>query len=233
MPAEGGGKGRGMAGAEDGAENGVPGARRPATRDPVRAQREILAAARAEFAAYGLAGARVDRIATEAGLNKRMLYYYFRHKEGLFTAVLEQVYAELSALAETLDVEEGEPAARLAQFVEMVFDHYARHPDSITLLNSENLHGGRHLAQSPRLQDLSPVFRQRLARLIERGVADGSFRPGIDEVSLYLSIVGQIYFAQSNAATLSLFFSRDLTKPSSRDAWRRHVRAMILAGVRP
>lgn len=227
MPAEGRG------GTGDGTAPVTEGARRPATRDPVRAQRDILAAARAEFAAFGLAGARVDRIAAEAGLNKRMLYYYFRHKEGLFTAVLEQVYDELSALAKTLEVEEGEPAARLAQFVEMVFDHYVRHPDSITLLNSENLHGGRHLAQSPRLHDLSPVFRQRLARLIERGVADGSFRPGIDEVSLYLSIVGQIYFAQSNAATLSLFFGRDLNQPASRDAWRRHVRQMILGGVRP
>lgn len=208
-------------------------ARRGSSRDPVRAQRDILVAARAEFAAYGLAGARVDRIAAEAGLNKRMLYYYFRNKEGLFTAVLEQVYAELSALAENLEVEEGAPLDRLASFVDMVFDHYARHPDSITLLNSENLHGGRHLAASPRLKEMGPGHRKSLARLIQRGEAEGSFRPGIDEVSLYLSIVGQIYFVQSNAATLSLFFGRDFTQPKLRQAWRRHVRQMILAGVRP
>lgn len=209
------------------------GPRRGGTRDPARAQRDILAAARAEFAAFGLAGARVDRIAAVAGLNKRMLYYYFHNKEGLFTAVLEQVYAELCALAETLEVEEGDPLDRLAVFVEQVFDHYARHPDSITLLNSENLHGGRHLAASPRLEEMSPGFRARLARLIARGEAKGSFRPGLDAVSLYLSIVGQIYFAPSNAATLSLFFGRDLTRPEAREAWRQHVRAMILAGVRP
>lgn len=207
--------------------------RRGAVRDPARAQRDILAAARAEFAAFGLAGARVDRIAAEAGLNKRMLYYYFHSKEGLFTAVLEQVYAELSALAENLEVEEGSPPELLARFVDLVFDHYDRHPDSITLLNSENLHGGRHLAASPRLAEMGPGHRRNLARLLERGVAEGSFRPGIDEVALYVSIVGQIYFAQSNAATLSLFFGRDFRSAEFRSTWRAHVRQMILAGVRP
>jgi len=223
---------RAAGGAQPVAGQGDPGPRRAATRDPVRAQRDILKAARAEFAAFGLAGARVDRIAAEARLNKRMLYYYFQNKEGLFTAVLEQVYAELCALAENLEVEEGDPLDRLAVFVEQVFDHYAQHPDSITLLNSENLHGGRHLANSPRLKEMSPGFRNRLARLIARGEAERRFRTGIDAVALYLSIVGQIYFAQSNAATLSLFFSRDLTLPEARKAWRRHVREMILAGVR-
>lgn len=202
-------------------------------RNPERARRDILRAARAEFAALGLGGARVDRIAEEAGLNKRMLYYYFRSKEGLFTAVLEEVYAELCALAEGLEVETGSPLERLERFIDLVFDHYTRHPDSITLLNSENLHGGRHLANSPRLKELSPGFRKQLARLIARGEADGSFRPGIDPIDLYLSIVGQIYFVQSNAATLSLFFGRDVTRPRVRQAWRRHVRSMILAGVRP
>lgn len=206
--------------------------RRGALRDPQRARRDILRAARAEFAALGLGGARVDRIAAEAGLNKRMLYYYFQSKEGLFTAVLEEVYDELCALAEGLEMESGAPLDRLEHFVDLVFDHYARHPDSITLLNSENLHGARHLATSPRLGELSPGFRKQLARLIARGEADGSFRPGIDPVDLYLSIVGQIYFVQSNAATLSLFFGRDMTRPRVRQAWRRHVRQMILAGVR-
>ncbi len=200
-------------------------------RNPERARRDILAAARQEFAAYGLAGARVDRIAEKAGLNKRMLYYYFDSKSGLFTAVLEAVYAELCDLAEQLDFETGAPSLLLGRLVELLFDHYDRHPDTITLLNSENLHGARHLAASPRLKQMSPAFRQRLARLIARGEADGSFRPGIDPVDLYLSIVGQIYFVQSNAATLSLFFGRDLTRRRVRTAWRRHVREMTLRAV--
>ena len=58
-------------------------------RDPEGMRIRILEAAKQEFAAHGLAGARVDRIASKAGANKRMLYYYFGNKDDLFLAVLE------------------------------------------------------------------------------------------------------------------------------------------------
>ena len=64
-------------------------------RDADRSQSTILAAARDEFAEHGLGGARVDRIAERAGLNKRLIYYYFQDKENLFQAVLEQSYRDI------------------------------------------------------------------------------------------------------------------------------------------
>lgn len=66
-----------------------------ATRDPEQTRQRILVAAQAEFARVGLGGARVDRIALEAGANKRMLYYYFGNKEELFLAVLEYTYEHI------------------------------------------------------------------------------------------------------------------------------------------
>src|SRR5947207_3655114 len=72
-------------------------AARPATRDPARTRERILAAAFQEFAAQGFAGARVDRIADRAGINKRMLYHYFGDKEGLFREVLRRKIAERQA----------------------------------------------------------------------------------------------------------------------------------------
>ena len=76
------------------------------TRDADRSQLIILDAAREEFARYGLAGARVDRIAERAGVNKRLIYYYFDSKDGLFLAVLEQTY---------LDIREAEKQLHLAE----------------------------------------------------------------------------------------------------------------------
>src|ERR1043166_8911290 len=70
------------------------GAARPATRDPERSRERILAAAFKEFAAQGFAGARVDRVARRAGINKRMLYHYFGDKRGLFREVLRRKIAE-------------------------------------------------------------------------------------------------------------------------------------------
>ena len=64
-------------------------------RDADRSQLTILAAARDEFAELGLGGARMDRIAERAGVNKRLIYYYFDDKEKLFEAVLEQAYLDI------------------------------------------------------------------------------------------------------------------------------------------
>jgi len=71
-------------------------------RDPARTRGSILASATAEFARYGLGGARVDRIAERAGANKRMLYYYFGDKDGLFLAALEARYAHIRNAERTL-----------------------------------------------------------------------------------------------------------------------------------
>src|SRR5438105_15926018 len=72
-------------------------ARRPGSRNPQRSQELILAAAFQEFAEQGFAGARVDRIARRAGINKRMLYHYFGDKEALFRQVLRRKIAERKA----------------------------------------------------------------------------------------------------------------------------------------
>lgn len=65
-----------------------------ANRDPESTKARILAAAVREFSAKGISGARVEAIATRAGVNKRMLYYYFESKEGLFREILRRRLAE-------------------------------------------------------------------------------------------------------------------------------------------
>ena len=67
------------------------------SRDADRTQQEILAAATGEFAAHGFGGARIEAIAERAGVNKKLIYYYFEGKDALFLAVLEQTYADIRA----------------------------------------------------------------------------------------------------------------------------------------
>jgi AcrR family transcriptional regulator len=83
-------------------------------RDADRSQSTILAAARDEFAEYGLGGARMDRIAERAGLNKRLIYYYFSDKEALFQAVLEQAYRDIREQERQLNLLDVEPPRRCA-----------------------------------------------------------------------------------------------------------------------
>lgn len=78
--------------------------------DAERTRREILAAARQEFAENGLSGARIDTIAARMRTNKRMIYYYFGSKEGLYLATLEQVYSEIRSVEQELDLESLTPS---------------------------------------------------------------------------------------------------------------------------
>lgn len=207
-------------------------AKAPVTRDPGRTRARILEAARRAFAAQGLGGARVDAIAEASGANKRMIYYYFNDKEGLFRAVLEGIYEELCAAAETLDLE-APPDVALARYVDFVWDYYSGHPEVIAILNSENLHGGRHMRGSERIRALERPFVGQLDRLLERGVAAGAFRPGIDAMSLHVTVVGLFYFFLGNGTTLSIFFDRDLQGSRARDGWRAHVHSVTTAMLLP
>lgn len=200
----------------------------PRSRDAERSQQAILDAASAEFAQHGLAGARVDRIAEAAGLNKRLLYYYFGSKDDLFLAVLEASYARIRQAEQALHLQDMPPVQALRRLTEFTWDYYIAHPEFMTFLNSENLHQGRHLAQSRKAQDVNSPLVETLGAILERGRADGSFRGGIDPVQLYVSIAGMAYFYLSNRFTLSAIFGRDLMTPKARHERLNHICDVVL-----
>jgi AcrR family transcriptional regulator len=201
-------------------------------RDPERTRARILDAATHEFARYGLGGARVDRIAERAGANKRMLYYYFGDKDGLFLAALEERYAHIRNAERSLELEQSDPRTALRRLVEFTWNYYLEHPEFLTLLNSENLHKGRHVRNSKRVRDLHSPFVAMLGTVLRRGEKAGVFRAGIDPVQLYISIAGEGYFYLSNRYTLSRIFGRDLMAPRALAARARHIEQTILNSVR-
>lgn len=197
-------------------------------RDADRSQASILAAARDEFAEFGLAGARVDRIAERAGLNKRLIYYYFEDKEKLFQAVLEQTYRDIREEEMKLHLADLDPPTAVRRLIEFTWDYYLRHPEFITLLNSANLHRARHLAESKRARELNSPVIETLATVLERGRREGTFRGGVDPVQLYVSIAALAYFYLSNSHTLSAIFGRDLLAPKARAERLSHMNEVIL-----
>ena len=200
-------------------------------RDAERSQGVILAAARDEFAEFGLGGARVDRIAERAGLNKRLIYYYFADKETLFQAVLEQSYRDIREAEQQLNLLEVEPVDAVRRLVRFTWDYYLAHPEFLTLLNSANLHKARHLAESKRARELNSPLIETLAGVLERGRREGSFRGGVDPVQLYVSIAGLSYFYLSNNHTLGAIFGRDLMTPKARHERLTHMCDVILGYV--
>ena len=182
----------------------------------------------AEFAALGLGGARVDRIAAGAGVNKRLIYYYFGSKEDLFLAVLERAYEGIRGEERRLNLSEVEPIEAIRRLIAFTWNYYLAHPEFLTLLNSENLHRARHLKRSTKIASMHSPFVQTIADVLERGHKAGIFRAGVDPVQLYISIAGLAYFYLGNSHTLSTIFARDLLATKARVERLSHMTDLVL-----
>ena len=200
----------------------------PRPRDADRSQGEILDAATAEFAELGLGGARVDRIAERAGVNKRLIYYYFGSKEDLFRAVLERAYERIRGEERALSMSEVEPIEAIRRLIAFTWNYYLEHPEFLTLLNSENLHRARHLKKSANIASMNSPLVQMLAEVLERGHRAGIFRAGVDPVQLYVSIAGLAYFYLGNSHTLSAVFARDLMATKAKVERLSHMTDLVL-----
>lgn len=201
-------------------------------RDPEGTSRSILNAANREFAEHGLSGARIDRIAARAGINKRMLYHYYGDKNGLYLAVLEAAYARIRAAEAELALDTLEPEASLLHLARFTFDYYLANPDFLSLLATENLHRAQHISGSERLRSMHALFLGDLGRVLARGAEMGVFRPGLDALDIYMTIAALGAFYLSNRHTLSAIFGRELSDPERVAAWRDHIGEVVLAYAR-
>jgi AcrR family transcriptional regulator len=184
--------------------------RKTMPRDADLTRKRILAAATAEFARKGLGGARVDEIALRSKSNKRMIYHYFGSKEQLFTAVLEAAYLGIRTAEKELHLDELSPETAILRLVEFTWKYYLKHPEFLTLVNSENLHRAKHLKSSNLIKEASSQFVKMVKAILDRGVETGVFRAGIDPVQLNITIAAIGYYYINNQYTGSIVFERDL-----------------------
>jgi len=188
------------------------------SRDRERTQVEILDVATKEFAEHGYSGARVDEIAERTRTTKRMLYYYFGSKEGLFVAVLERAYAAIREAERQVDVEHLDPVAAIRALAELTFDHHEAHPDFIRLVSIENIHRGEHMGES--LQAINAPAVERIERILAAGRAAGVFRRDVDAVDLHMLISAYCVFRVANRHTWQALFGRDLLEAGRRERYR-------------
>lgn len=206
-----------------------PPARRAAgERDPERTRAAILAAATREFTSKGLNGARVDRIAQLSGVNKRMIYYYFGDKEGLYLAVLEETYAAIRNPEIGLRLDDREAVEGMRELIRFTWDYFIKHPEFLSLLATENLHEARFLRTSRKIRDLHSPLVGIITSLLARGVKEGVFRANVDPVQLYISIASLGFFYMSNRHTLSTVFGRDLGAPPALAERGEHIADVVL-----
>jgi AcrR family transcriptional regulator len=200
-------------------------------RDPEGMRLRILEAAKQEFSAHGIGGARVDRIAQKAGANKRMLYYHVGNKEDLYLAVLEGAYEKIRAEERELDLEHLAPPEAIERLIDFTWNYFIKNPEFLALLNTENLAKAKHLKRSTKVKSMHSPFVEMIRDVVRRGVASGDFRVAVDPVQLYVSIAALGFFYLSNSATLSVIFGRDLLGKEARDERLAHMVALVLAAL--
>jgi AcrR family transcriptional regulator len=211
---------------------GRPKAGAARTNDPERTTADILAVATREFAEKGLAGARIDAIAEAMRTSKRMIYYYFGSKEGLYVAVLEEAYRGMRAIESELQLDDLTPEDALRKLVGHTVDYQLAHPEFIRLVMTENIHRGEYLAHSKSIRRLNVPAIDGLRKVYERGRQAGVFRAGIDPVDLHMSISALSVFNVANKHTFSIIFERDLESPAALIARRDSIVEMIVRFVR-
>ena len=198
------------------------------SRNPARTRQAIIEAATLEFAEFGIGGARIDAIAARAGLNKRLLYYYFGNKDDLFQAALERAYEDIRSAEHALHLDEIDPIEAIRKLVAFTWNYYIAHPEFISLLNSENLSRAEHLKKSVNIREMNSPLVQMLDTVLEHGRTLRLFRSGVDPVQLYISIAALAYFYLSNQHTLSAIFGRDLRQPKAETERLSHITELVL-----
>ena len=139
-----------------------------ASRDAERTRAELLAVATEVFAEAGYSGARVDEIAERTRTTKRMIYYYFGGKEGLYLAVLENAYRGIRDAEQKLRVDHTDPVEAIRRLAEVTFDHHIAHDAFIRLVSIENIHRGEFIRQLRELEADGLVHRQVYAEVPPR-----------------------------------------------------------------
>lgn len=201
------------------------------TNDPARTMAEILEVATHEFADKGLAGARIDEIAAATRTSKRMIYYYFGSKDGLYLAVLEEAYGRMRRIEADLHLIDMEPMQALRRLVEFTYDHHQGNEDFIRLVMNENMQRANYLRQSKGIRQLNVKVIDSIRELYDRGVSQGVFRPGLDPVDIHAAISALTVFNVSNRHTFGTIFDRNDVQTPAQTLQREQVVQLVLRFV--
>jgi AcrR family transcriptional regulator len=199
----------------------------PTLTEAERSKEDILAIATEEFAVNGLSGSRVDQIAERTRTSKRMIYYYFGGKEGLYQAVLEKAYSDIRTLESRSNLAELEPREALRKLIELTFDYDETHPHFISLVSVENIHRARHLSGMKTIKEMNASVIHALTDILERGRKSGEFRTDLDPVDVHLLISAFCFFRVSNRHTFGVIFDRDLSDAKLRKRHKRMITETI------
>jgi TetR/AcrR family transcriptional regulator len=180
---------------------------------PEESRAAILKAAVQEFAREGVAGARIDAIARSAGVNKALVYYYFKDKEALYNAVLDEVFSGVRATIHHALSQQLPPRERLVAYVAAHFNYIASKPPYHRLVSAEFLRASRDPSRLQRVakQYFHPVFSE-LSALLKEGAETGDFQK-VNPLQFIPSMISVIVFYFTTAPIMKVITGFDPMSP--------------------
>ena len=200
---------------------------------PASTRDNILKAGIKVFAKHGYDGGSVEKISRMAKSYDRMIYYYFGSKEGLYIEVIEETYRRMNDAEAELELDVTKPVEALVMVIHFVLDYYRKNPEFVTLLNTENLHKGKHIAKSLKAREYSSPAISVIGQILENGIEQGVFRKDIVARDLYLLIAATGYFYMSNRFTLASFLGENLEATDAVAHWKEFVIDTVMRTVDP
>ena len=210
---------------------GQGGAKPKRKREAAETRENILQVATAEFSEKGLAGARIDEIALRTASSKRMIYYYFGGKDGLYRAVLERAYTRIRAQEQDSRFEDLAPEQALRAMIGHNFDYHFENPEFVRLVMNENVHHGEYIAAIHGIRDRNRSVIAQLGAILEKGAAQGVFRDALDPVDIHSTISALSFYNVSNRYTFKNNFGVDFAAPGVRAKRREQVIDCVLNWV--
>ncbi len=198
-------------------------------RDADRTRAELLEMATAAFSESGFTGTSVDEIAMRTRTTKRMIYYYFGSKEGLYVAVLEQAYLGIREAERGLDVAGLAPLEAVRRLAELTYDHHLEHEAFIRLVAVENVHHGRFIRRLDSLREASRPALGILEDVLARGCADGVFRDDVDALEVHMLISSYCVFQVANQHTFGFLFGVDMRDDERRERLRGVIGDIVVS----
>lgn len=191
----------------------------------------ILEVATQEFADKGLAGARIDEIAEKTESSKRMIYYYFGGKDGLYRAVLERAYGGIRDREAEQQFDTMGAVDAMRTLVHHTFDYHDKHPEFVRLVMNENILHGAHVSAIEGIKERNRRIIETIRTILARGVEEGVFHGDIDPLALHIAMTSMSFYCVSNRYTLRANFGIDFGKRAVKAARRDQIASMILASV--
>jgi AcrR family transcriptional regulator len=182
----------------------------------------ILEAARYEFCRAGLAGAKLDLIAMEAGVSKQLIHHYFRTKGELYQAVVDDISSQAIYTCLAIDYESVDPEKAITLFLHQVFDLFTQWSYLSGLFNDQALNKGEQIPECRDLVSRSPELMQRLENVLKRGQESGIFKADLEPKETFAAAMMVTIGCFTNGTILSALIDLDFTDPVNLERWREY-----------